>query len=97
MIVISLIVLGTIIRYYRRIPIKMIPATALIFAGTIGNLIDRFFYRGVIDFIDFRIWPAFNIADAALVIGAALLIWFFFKFEYLDKKKFAKTKTPKKR
>lgn len=44
------------------------------FAGAIGNLIDRILYRSVVDFIDIRIF-IFNIADVAIVLGAALLFW----------------------
>jgi signal peptidase II len=46
---------------------------ALILAGAIGNLIDRMLFGYVIDFLDFRIWPVFNIADSAITIGAILL------------------------
>lgn len=46
-----------------------------ILAGALGNLIDRLLYGYVIDFIDFRIWPVFNIADSAITIGAILLGW----------------------
>jgi signal peptidase II len=45
----------------------------LIVAGAIGNLIDRLFFGYVIDFLDLRIWPVFNIADSAISIGAVLL------------------------
>ncbi len=52
---------------------------ALIFGGAIGNLIDRFMYGKVIDFLDFYIgslhWPAFNIADSAISIGMGILIY----------------------
>lgn len=48
-------------------------ALTLILAGAIGNLIDRIFYGYVIDFLDFRIWPVFNVADSAITIGALLL------------------------
>ncbi|MFO7711058.1 MAG: signal peptidase II [Candidatus Woesearchaeota archaeon] len=48
---------------------------AIILGGAIGNLIDRIFLGYVIDFIDFGFWPAFNIADSAITIGAALVIW----------------------
>ncbi len=41
----------------------------LIGAGIMGNLIDRIAYGAVIDFIDFHIWPAFNLADASMCIG----------------------------
>jgi signal peptidase II len=53
-------------------------ALALILGGALGNLIDRLAYGHVIDFLDFHWrgwhWPAFNVADSAIVAGAALLI-----------------------
>jgi signal peptidase II len=53
-------------------------ALALILGGAIGNLIDRLAYGHVIDFLDFHWrgwhWPAFNLADSAIVGGAGLLI-----------------------
>lgn len=54
-------------------------ALGLVLGGALGNLGDRLFrppgpFRGrVIDFIDFRVWPTFNLADAAVVVGAGLL------------------------
>ena len=52
---------------------------ALIFGGAMGNLIDRFRYGKVVDFLDFYIgsahWPAFNIADSAITIGMGILIY----------------------
>lgn len=53
----------------------------LIMAGALGNLIDRISLRYVIDFIDFRIWPVFNIADSSITIGTALLILSFTGFD----------------
>ncbi|MFH1198624.1 MAG: signal peptidase II [Candidatus Omnitrophota bacterium] len=50
-------------------------ALGLILAGAIGNLIDRIYFGYVIDFLDFRIWPVFNVADSAITIGAILLGW----------------------
>jgi len=50
-------------------------ALSLICAGGIGNLIDRLVYGYVIDFLDFRIWPVFNLADSAITVGAVLLCW----------------------
>jgi len=53
-------------------------ALALILGGAIGNVIDRIAYGHVIDFLDFHAggwhWPAFNIADSAIVGGAMLLV-----------------------
>lgn len=48
---------------------------SLISGGAIGNLIDRLRFGYVIDFLDFRIWPVFNVADSAITIGAVLLGW----------------------
>lgn len=54
-------------------------ALALILGGALGNLHDRFFYGYVVDFLAFhwqyRYFPAFNIADSAITLGAILLIW----------------------
>ena len=51
---------------------------ALILGGALGNLIDRFRFGQVVDFLDFHAagwhWPAFNVADSAITVGAALLI-----------------------
>jgi signal peptidase II len=51
---------------------------SLILAGAIGNLIDRLVFGYVIDFLDFRIWPVFNVADSAITVGAVLLGWLVF-------------------
>lgn len=47
----------------------------MILAGAVGNLIDRLRFGYVIDFIDIRIWPVFNIADSSITIGAIFLIY----------------------
>ena len=47
----------------------------LILAGTLGNLTDRIRFGYVVDFLDFRVWPVFNIADSSITIGAILLAW----------------------
>jgi signal peptidase II len=53
-------------------------ALALILGGAVGNVADRLAYGHVIDFLDFHVnnwhWPAFNVADMAIFIGAALFI-----------------------
>ena len=47
---------------------------SLILAGALGNLVDRLSFGYVIDFIDFRVWPVFNIADSAITIGTVLIL-----------------------
>ena len=52
-------------------------ALGLVLGGALGNLTDRLVrhnHRAVIDWIDFRPWPTFNVADAAVVCGAILLV-----------------------
>ncbi len=51
------------------------PALGLVLGGTVGNLIDRLRFGYVTDFIDVGIWPAFNIADSAITVGAILLAY----------------------
>jgi signal peptidase II len=51
---------------------------ALILGGALGNLIDRLRFGHVVDFLDFHAmgwhWPAFNVADSGITVGAVLLI-----------------------
>ncbi len=53
-------------------------ALALILGGALGNLYDRVVYGQVVDFLDFHAagwhWPAFNVADSAITVGAGILI-----------------------
>lgn len=47
----------------------------LALAGGVGNLADRLRWGHVIDFLDVRFWPVFNVADIAIVTGVILLLW----------------------
>lgn len=64
--------------FYQRLQ-KESPAikygTALLLGGAMGNLIDRIWRGQVIDFLDFRVWPVFNIADIAIVIGVGGIMY----------------------
>jgi signal peptidase II len=53
----------------------VLTAIGLILGGTIGNLIDRLRMGQVTDFIDFKIWPVFNVADASVTIGVIILAY----------------------
>jgi len=52
---------------------------ALILGGAIGNWIDRIQFGAVIDFLDFRIWPVFNVADSAITVGVCLYLLVFIR------------------
>ncbi|HEY8010658.1 MAG TPA: signal peptidase II [Rudaea sp.] len=79
----ALIVSAVLIRWLATIPRtdwrNALPL-ALVIGGALGNLIDRLRFGQVTDFIDvyYGAWsfPAFNIADSAITVGAVLLIWF---------------------
>lgn len=47
----------------------------LVAGGALGNLYDRIFYGYVVDFLDFRVWPVFNVADSCVTVGACCLAW----------------------
>jgi signal peptidase II len=58
--------------------LSVIISLTLIFGGAVGNLIDRLRFGAVVDFLDFYIgtwhWPAFNVADSAITVGAVLMV-----------------------
>jgi signal peptidase II len=49
-------------------------ALGLILGGAAGNLIDRIMFGSIIDFLDLRVWPVFNVADSAITAGSALIV-----------------------
>ena len=78
----SIIVIGFIFYYLDKIKEKeklLQIFTGFILGATIGNLIDRLIFRHVIDFLDFRIWPVFNIADSFITVSVIFLIIYFWK------------------
>ena len=74
LIIITFLVLGLILYYKKKEPEHWLPLS-FIFAGAIGNLIDRLYFGYVRDFIDLKFWPIFNIADSFMVIGVILIIY----------------------
>jgi len=81
-IIISLIIILVIVFFERKTVLKS-PAErfclGLILGGALGNLIDRLRFGFVIDFLDFRIWPVFNLADSGVCIGGILMVFFLLK------------------
>lgn len=77
----AVIITGIFLVWLKRLPdpARLLPsAIALILAGAVGNLIDRVRFGYVIDFIDVHAygyhWPAFNLADSAIVVGVVLIL-----------------------
>lgn len=67
--VVAIIVIATLIYKTNSVPLS------LILGGAVGNLIDRIFRGSIVDFLDFCIWPIFNIADSAITIGITILFF----------------------
>ena len=81
-VIISLIFVAWFVRTHSNL---MRFALTIVIAGALGNVLDRLRFGAVIDFLDFHAfgyhWPAFNIADAAIVCGVLLLMIYSFFFE----------------
>ena len=77
---IALLIILMLMRSFKENDRAGIVALSLVFGGAIGNYIDRLRFRHVIDFLDFHLaemyhWPAFNIADMAIVVGVGVLMF----------------------
>jgi signal peptidase II len=75
--VIAIVVSAGILVYYRSTaggPFLVRLALGCILGGALGNLVDRVRLGYVVDFIDFRWWPVFNVADSCIVVGVLLLV-----------------------
>lgn len=59
----------------------------MIFAGALGNIYDRIVLGHVVDFLDFHVWPVFNIADSAICVGAAFVAFAILKANKKEIKK----------
>jgi signal peptidase II len=70
----SLTLLAVYYLVNRDMPLLWLPV-GLLLGGALGNLADRAREGAVIDFIDPMAWPAFNLADACIVVGVFLLLW----------------------
>ena len=74
--IIAVVVVVAIIFYCRYLPgdqwLVQI-SLGLQLGGALGNLLDRLRYGYVIDFIDFKIWPVFNVADSSVFVGVVIL------------------------
>jgi signal peptidase II len=89
-VIVAVIVSVVIVLYYRHLEegqwlIRL--SLGLQLAGALGNLIDRIRVGYVIDFLDFRVWPVFNLADASIVCGVILLAYLLLREERQESQK----------
>ena len=78
LIIVSLLVCAVVLYFHYRLSHKEYlfqSSLALILGGSIGNLSDRVFRSFVIDYVDLKFWPAFNIADVAVNVGIMVIIY----------------------
>ena len=88
---VAVVVVIVIVRTARRLgSVAWATSLGLLLGGALGNLLDRVFRdpgpgRGaVVDWIDFRVWPVFNVADSAIVVGGLLAVLLSFRGIELD-------------
>lgn len=76
--IVATVIIVRLLKTHAREP-RMALGLALVLGGALGNVIDRAALGYVVDFLYFHYqgfsWPAFNVADSAISVGAALLIW----------------------
>ena len=83
----SVVVVMVVLLASRNLPGRLSAVgLGLVLGGALGNLTDRFvrgpgFSGEVVDFLDLRVWPVFNLADSAIVVGAAVLVIHSFRRE----------------
>lgn len=85
LIAMQLIVISIVVIYLLKKQKKehwcLLLSLSLIVAGGVGNLIDRAMNGYVVDFLDFRFWPIFNVADISVCVGCGLLVLYMFFIE----------------
>ncbi len=79
--IISLLVAVVVVLSYPAIPREKTPQFlfALFLGGVAGNMVDRLFRGYVVDFFDLSFWPAFNIADTAITLAVAGLLFYYWR------------------
>lgn len=72
---VGIIALYAYYRNYDNPPLMVRICLGMMIGGAIGNLIDRVRFGSVVDFIDARFWPVFNLADSSITVGILILVW----------------------
>lgn len=80
-----IVIFLAVITYKNWVQSKPVFGNLLVISGALSNIVDRFWYSGVIDFIELSykqyIFPVFNVADCAIVIGAMFMFYYYWKDE----------------
>lgn len=76
-VVLTFVVLGMLVRWWLKSSYQL--PFLLLFAGALGNLIDRIFLGFVVDYLSFWSFPIFNFADMCISAGVVLLFWYEFR------------------
>jgi len=85
--IVAILVVVGIVVFYRYLPPNQLwlrVSLGLQLGGALGNLLDRVRLGSVVDFIDFKIWPVFNLADTAIVSGVTILAFYLLFSEQED-------------
>lgn len=80
-IVMIILIIGFMFYMRKKSHPALMISMSLIVAGGLGNLIDRLAYGYVVDFVDFRVFPIFNVADICVCCGCGLLLIYMFFIE----------------
>jgi signal peptidase II len=84
---IGLVVVFFLILYHYRLkgaPPLLYLCFGMQLGGALGNLLDRIRYGYVVDFLDFKFWPVFNVADSFITIGTVLMVVFLLRWERMN-------------
>ena len=84
LVAVTAVVVVAILLYAGRLEPHMVLlrwAMILVLGGAVGNLVDRLRFGYVVDFLDFRVFPVFNLADTAIVTGVGLLFLYLLQSE----------------
>jgi signal peptidase II len=77
--IVAVVVVVGMVVFYRYLPSDRVwlrVSLGLQLGGALGNLLDRVRLGTVVDFIDFKVWPVFNLADTAIVCGVSILAFY---------------------
>jgi len=73
--IVFIFVFALFVKHEKKRNMFFLAACGMILGGAISNLADRVFLGYVVDYLDFRVWPVFNLADSCITVGSGILIF----------------------